>query len=121
MRRLLEEDYPAASKVRLVCDNLNTHGIASLYEAFPAEEARKLARRLEIVHTPVHGSWLNIAESELAVLGRQCLDRRIGRMAELEREINAWERQRNDAGATVKWTFSTDDARVRLSHLYPQF
>ena len=108
MRRLLEEDYPEARKVRLVCDNLNTHSIASLSSAFPAAEAHRLARRLEIVPTPRNGSWLNVAEVELSVLARQCLDRRIGTPGEWDGECAAWERARNAA-----------DGRV-MRHLYPQ-
>ena len=121
IRRLLDEDYPHARKVKLVCDNLNTHGIASLYEAFPAEEAHRLSRRLEIHYTPRSGSWLNVAEIELGVLTRQCLNRRIASAAELERELAAWERQRNAEASVVKWRFTTTDARIRLKHLYPRF
>jgi DDE superfamily endonuclease len=120
IRRLLEEDYPYARRVKLVCDNLNTHSIASLYEAFPAEQARRLARRLEIHHTPRNGSWLNVAEIELSVLSRQCLDRRIGSSAQLVRETKAWEAARNADGSRVIWRFTTEDARTRLWHLYPQ-
>lgn len=121
VRRLLEEDYPAARKVKLVCDNLNTHTTAALYEAFPAEQARALARRLEIHYTPVHGSWLNVAEVELSVLARQCLDRRIGSAGELRAEVAAWVRERNADRSRVVWRFTTADARVKLRHLYPQF
>jgi hypothetical protein len=121
VRRLLDEDYPLARKVKLVCDNLNTHSIASLYEAFPAEEAHRLARRLEIIHTPRNGSWLNVAEIELAVLARQGLDRRIGSAAEVDSECQAWERDRNTDGSRVIWRFTTQDARIKLRHLYPQF
>ena len=120
VRRLLDEDYPQARKVKLVCDNLNTHDIASLYEAFPAEEARRLARRLEIHHTPRNGSWLNVAEIELAVLSRQCLDRRIGTVQELHAETVAWMEARNGDGCRVEWRFTTADARIKLRHLYPQ-
>jgi hypothetical protein len=120
VRRLLDEDYPHARKVKLVCDNLNTHGIASLYEAFPAAEAHRLARRLEIHYTPRNGSWLNVAEIELSVLARQCLDRRIGSTAELSAELAAWERDRNADAGQVVWRFTTDDARIKLRHLYPQ-
>lgn len=120
MRRLLDEDYPKARKVRLVCDNLNTHATASLYQAFEPEEARRLARRLEIVHTPRNGSWLNVAEIELSVLSRQCLSRRIGTPEELANECAAWERARNAEGGRVIWKFTTEDARVKLRHLYPQ-
>jgi hypothetical protein len=120
IRRLLEEDYPHAKKVTLVCDNLNTHDIASLYAAFPAEVAHRLGQRLEIHYTPRSGSWLNVAEIELSVLARQCLDRRLGSAAELSRETAAWQRARNTAGSTVQWRFTTADARIRLRHLYPQ-
>jgi hypothetical protein len=120
IRRLLDEDYPHARKVKLVCDNLNTHSIASLYEAFPAAEAHRLARRLEIHHTPRSGSWLNVAEIELSVLGRQCLDRRIGSESEMDSECAAWERDRNVAGCPASWRFTTADARIKLRHLYPQ-
>jgi hypothetical protein len=120
VRRLLEEDYRHARKVKLVCDNLNTHHIASLYEAFPAEQAHRLARRLELIYTPRSGSWLNVAEIELSVLSRQCLDRRIGTAEELRRECAAWEQTRNADGSRVVWRFRTADARVKLRHLYPQ-
>lgn len=119
VRVLLEEDYPAARKVKLVCDNLNTHTTAALYEAFPAEQARALARRLEIHYTPVHGSWLNVAEIELSVLARQCLDRRIGSVAELRSEVAAWQDQRNADQSRVIWRFTTANARIKLRHLYP--
>lgn len=121
VRRLLDVDYPHARKVKLVCDNLNTHTKASLYEAFPAEEAHRLARRLEIIHTPRSGSWLNVAEIELSVLARQCLDRRLGSEAEVDAECAAWERDRNADASRVVWRFTTADARVKLKHLYPQF
>ena len=121
VRRLLDEDYPKARKVKLLCDNLNTHHIASLYEAFPAEEAHRLARRLEIHYTPRNGSWLNVAEIELSVLTRQCLGRRIGSAAELAAETTAWAEERNATGARVQWRFTTADARIKLRHLYPQF
>lgn len=121
IRILLEEDYPDAKKVTLVCDNLNTHAKASLYAAFPAEQARRLARRLEIVHTPRNGSWLNVAEIELSVLSRQCLDRRIGSAEELKQELDAWQRRRNAEASRVRWRFTVDDARIKLHRLYPQF
>lgn len=121
IRRLLDEDYPLARKVKLVCDNLNTHGIASLYEAFSAPEAHRLRERLEIHYTPRNGSWLNVAEIELSTLSRQCLDRRIGSPAELARELAAWQTKRNAQASTVKWRLTTADARIRLKHLYPQF
>lgn len=120
VRRLLDEDYPHARKVKLVCDNLNTHSIASLYEAFPAAEAHRLARRLEIIHTPRNGSWLNVAEIELSVLARQCLDRRLGSPAEVDAACAAWEAARNAEGSRVIWRFTTEDARIKLRHLYPQ-
>lgn len=120
IRRLLEEDYPRARKVKLVCDNLNTHHLASLYEAFPAEVAHRLARRLEIHYTPRNGSWLNVAEIELSVLARQCLDRRIGGAEQLQAALAAWEADRNAEGSRVTWRFTTADARIKLRHLYPQ-
>jgi hypothetical protein len=120
VRVLLEEDYPDAETVTLVCDNLNTHGIASLYEAFPAEQAHRLARRLRLVHTPRNGSWLNVAEIELSVLSGQCLDRRIGTKEELRQEVQAWQQRRNTDGSRVVWRFTAADARVKLRHLYPQ-
>lgn len=120
VRRLLEEDYPQAKKIKLVCDNLNTHDVASLYEAFPAEIAHRLRKRLEIHYTPRSGSWLNVAEIELSALARQCLGRRIGSAAELQREVAAWQEQRNAEGSTVQWRLTTADARIRLRHLYPQ-
>jgi hypothetical protein len=119
IRRLLDEDYPDARKIKLVCDNLNTHNIASLYEAFPAAEAHRLARRLEIHYTPRNGSWLNVAEIELAVLSRQCMDRRIDSAQELQAEIAAWTNARNADASGVKWRFTTEDARTKLRHLYP--
>lgn len=121
IRRLLDEDYPDAKQVTLVCDNLNTHHIASLYEAFPAEEAHRLSQRLNIQYTPRSGSWLNMAEIELGVLSRQCLDRRIGSAAALEQELSAWQTERNAEASVVKWRFTTNDARIRLRHLYPRF
>lgn len=119
VRRLLDEDYPDAEVVRLVCDNLNTHTDAALYEAFPAAEAHRLARRLEIRHTPVHGSWLNAAEIELSILADQCLDRRIGSAEELRAEVAAWQAGRNADRCGVRWQFTTADARIKLRHLYP--
>jgi hypothetical protein len=120
VRRLLEEDYPQAKKVKLACDNLNTHHVASLYEAFPAELAQALARRLEIHHTPRNGSWLNVAEIELSVLTRQCLDRRLGSAEQLHGELAAWQADRNAEGSRVVWRFTTAEARIKLRHLYPQ-
>lgn len=119
MRILLEQDYAKAEKVILVCDNLNTHKIASFYEAFSPETARRLAKRLEIHYTPKHGSWLNIAECELSAMTRQCLSRRIGSLKVLRREIASWARRRNAEQKGVNWRFTTEDARIRLKHLYP--
>ena len=121
VQELLDLHYPEARFVRLVMDNLNTHNISSLYEAFEPAEARRMAKRLEIHYTPKHGSWLNIAEIELSVLSRQCLDRRIPNKHDLERETRAWEAQRNETTVGVNWQFTTDDARVKLRRLYPQF
>jgi hypothetical protein len=120
IKDLLETHYPKATKVRLVMDNLNTHSIASLYEAFVPSEARKLASRLEIHFTPKHGSWLNIAEIELSTLNSQCLNRRIDSLAHMSDEVAAWEQNRNNHGAHVNWRFTTDDARIKLSRLYPK-
>jgi hypothetical protein len=120
IKELLDEDYPEVEKVILVCDNLNTHTIASLYEAFEPEEARRLAERLEIHYTPKHGSWLNVAEIELSVFTKQCLDRRIPDMATLQQEAKAWYRKRNANQKGVDWQFTTEDARVKLKRLYPQ-
>jgi DDE superfamily endonuclease len=119
LRWLVEEVHPDAEKVVLVLDNLNTHKLASLYEAFPPEQARRIAEKLEIHHTPKHGSWLNVAEIELSVLTRQCLDRRIGSVEELRREVGAWEADRNERAVEVRWRFSTADARIKLHRLYP--
>jgi DDE superfamily endonuclease len=119
LRWLAEDVHPEAKKIVLVLDNLNTHKLASLYEAFPPEQARRLAERFEIHHTPKHGSWLNVAEIELSVLTRQCLARRIETMQELRREIEAWELARNERMVEVKWRFTTADARIKLHHLYP--
>jgi DDE superfamily endonuclease len=119
VKRMLTCDYPEAETVVLVCDNLNTHGIGSLYEAFDPETAFALAQRLEIHHTPRHGSWLNIAEIELSALTRQCLDRRIDAPAPLNAELAAWQQQTNSDQRQVQWHFTTGDARVKLRHLYP--
>jgi len=120
VRDLLEERYPQAQRLTLIMDNLNTHGPASLYEAFEPAEARRLMERLEIVYTPKHGSWLNIAEIELNALARQCLSRRIGERGILERETAAWARERNAKQTGVDWQFTTADARIKLKRLYPQ-
>jgi len=120
IKELLNEDYPEAQKVILVCDNLNTHEIASLYEAFEPKQARELVERLEIHYTPKHGSWLNIAEIELSVFTEQCLDRRIPDMATLQQEAKAWYRKRNTKQKAVDWQFTTEKARIKLKRLYPQ-
>ena len=121
IRELVDEQYPAAEKIVLVLDNLNTHTPGSLYEAFPPAQARRLTEKLEIHYTPKHGSWLNMAEIELSVLARQCLDQRLDCAAALAREAGAWERERNEAGACMHWRFDTDAARFRLRRLYPSF
>jgi hypothetical protein len=117
---LLSVEYPDARKVVLVMDNLNTHTTGSLYEAFEPAKARELAQRLEIHHTPKHGSWLNIAEIELSALTRQCLDRRIDDLAVLNTELTAWQDATNADQRQVHWHFTTTDARTRLRHLYPE-
>jgi hypothetical protein len=119
LRWLVEEVHAEAEKVVLVTDNLNTHKPASLYEAFPPEQARRIAERIEWHYTPKHGSWLDLAEIELSVLSRQCLDRRIGTREELEAAVGAWEAERNERGVEVKWRFTTADARIKLHRLYP--
>ena len=119
MQWLVDAGYPDATVIRVVLDNLNTHTIASLYEAFEPAEARRLARKLELHYTPKHGSWLNMAEIELSVLQQQCLDRRIPDAATLTRDIATWERQRNREQATIDWRFSVTDARKKLKRLYP--
>jgi len=119
LRRLADEWYPQAERIVLVCDNLNTHTPACLYEAFAPAEARRLAERFEWHHTPKHGSWLNVAELELSVLARQCLDRRIPDLEALRREVAAWLAKRNAAVVRVEWQFTTADARVKLKRLYP--
>lgn len=119
-RDLLDGRYADAKVVVLVMDNLNTHSIGSLYEAFPPAEARRLARRLEIHHTPKHGSWLNIAENELSALTRQCLSRRIGTIENMASEVAAWDQARNRNGIRVNWRFSIEQARTKLHRVYPQ-
>lgn len=118
--RLLTVDYPDADRVVLVMDNLNTHTLGSLYEAFEPARARALAERLEIHHTPRHGSWLNVAEIELSALTRQCLDRRIDNLDVLNAELAAWQSATNADQRQVNWHFTTHDARTRLRHLYPE-
>jgi hypothetical protein len=112
--------YAGAERITLVCDNLNTHGLASLYQAFEPAEALRLARKLELVYTPRHGSWLNVAECELSVLTRQSLDRRISARHEVAAEAAAWNADRNARQIGVDWHFTTDKARTKLKHLYPK-
>ncbi len=119
IKDLVDVHYPDAEQIVLVQDNLNTHTPASLYEAFPPAEAKRLADKLELHYTPKHGSWLNMAEIELAVLAEQCLDRRLADRATLEREVEAWQAARNADGRGVNWRFTTEDARIKLKHLYP--
>jgi hypothetical protein len=119
IRDLVDVHFPAAEKVVLVLDNLNTHDPASLYQAFAPAEAKRLWDKLEIHHTPKHGSWLNIAEIELSVLAGQCLDRRLPDRVTLATEAAAWVADRNAEEVTIDWQFTTDDARIKLKHLYP--
>ena len=119
MRWLVDEAYPDVPVVRLVLDNLNTHRKASLYQAFPAPEARRIAKRLEFHYTPKHGSWLNMAEIEFSVLSRSCLRQRLPDEAALCREVHALELERNEAQARINWRFSIQDARTKLHRLYP--
>jgi hypothetical protein len=119
VREVIDGHFPDAETIVLVMDNLNTHGPASFYEAFEPAEARRLAAKLEIHYTPKHGSWLNMAEIELAVFDRQCLDRRMPNQALVEQEAAAWETERNTAEMTVDWRFTTADARIKLKRLYP--
>ena len=118
VKELVDVHYPAEVIV-LVLDNLNTHSPASLYEAFPPAEAKRLADKLELHYTPKHGSWLNMAEIELSVLAAQCLDRRLPHRAALEHEVAAWTAARTAATSTIDWRFTTADARIKLKHLYP--
>ncbi|MGH6793062.1 MAG: IS630 family transposase [Methyloceanibacter sp.] len=119
MRDLVDRHYPRAERIRVVLDNLSTHSPGALYEAFPAVEAHRVLRRLEFHYTPKHASWLNMVEIEIGVLRGQCLDRRIDDRRQLIAEIAAWERQRNAAGARVKWMFTTERARTKLARAYP--
>jgi hypothetical protein len=119
IRYMVDEMYPEADTIVVVQDNLNTHNPASLYAAFPPEEARRLLDKIEFHHTPKHGSWLNMAEIELGVLSRQCLDRRIPDLATLTQEVAAWETARNQQQVHIHWQFTTTDARVKLKRLYP--
>ncbi len=119
MRELVDVHYTQAERIVLVLDNLNTHATSSLYEVFPPEEARRIARKLELHYTPKHGSWLNMAEIEISALARQSLKRRLASEEELGREVAAWAEARNRSGASVDWRFTTDDARIKLKRLYP--
>lgn len=120
IKGMLDERYPTAVQVCLVLDNLNTHCLASLYETFAPQEARRLAERLEIHYTPKHGSWLNMAEIELSALSRQCLNRRIPDLQAMQAQMAAWELHRNNRQSSIHWRFTTADARVKLTHLYPK-
>ncbi len=119
VRELVDQVHPQAEKIVLVMDQLNTHSAASLYEAFPPAEAKRIADKLEIHYTPKHGSWLNMAEIELAALGRQCLDRHIPDIEQLRQQAGAWEAERNARKAKVEWRFTTGNARIKLRRLYP--
>lgn len=119
LRRLVDEDYPEADKIVLVCDNLNTHSPACLYASFEPEEAHRIAQKIEWHYTPEHGSWLNMAECELSVLARQCLDRRIPDIETLTKEAATWECRRNAMVVKIHWQFTTTDARIKLRRLYP--
>jgi hypothetical protein len=119
MRELVDRHFPNADRIRVVLDNLNTHTPGALYEAFAPEEARRVLRKLEFHYTPVHGSWLNMAELEFSMLARQCLNRRIGDRDTLVAEVAAWEAARNEQRASISWQFTVDDARRKLHRLYP--
>ena len=119
MRELVEVYHPKAKKIRLVQDNLNTHDGASLYEAFPPEEARRILDKIEWHYTPKHGSWLNMAETEIRIMNGQCLDRRLDSQALIAREVAAWERKRNALKVRIHWTFTLSAARRKLRKLYP--
>jgi DDE superfamily endonuclease len=119
MRDLIDMHYPDAEKIVLVMDNLNTHSPSSFYEVFEPTEARRLTEKLEIHYTPKHGSWLNMAEIELSVLARQCLTGRIPSLEQAQQRVQAWQEQRDQAGATIDWRFTAADARIKLKHLYP--
>lgn len=121
IEELVDKRYPEAEQIVLVMDNLNTHTPASLYEAFDPAEAKRLADKLEIHHTPKHGSWLNMAEIELSVLSRQCLDRRVPDFETLQAEARAWQERRDENGVKIDWRFDTEDARIKLKRLYPSF
>lgn len=119
IKKLVDEDYPDADIIVLVCDNLNTHNISSLYEAFEPEEARRIWERIELHHTPKHGSWLDMAEIELSAFTKECLNRRIGTIEEVKKQSDAWYVDRNERQKGIDWQFSIGDARMKLKHLYP--
>ena len=119
IKKLVDEDFPEAKKIRLVMDNLNTHNLTSLYATFDAVEAHRLASKLELYYTPKHGSWLNIAEMELSVLSRQALSKRMENKETLCQRTESWQQNRNNAQARIDWQFTTEDARIKLKHLYP--
>ena len=119
VREVVDVHFPSATVIVLVMDNLNTHTLGALYETFEPAEARRIAAKLEIHYTPKHGSWLNMAEIELSILGRQCLNRRIAEAETLQREVSAWEVERNTRAAKLEWRFTAEDARIKLKHLYP--
>ena len=121
MRQLVDEFYPHAEKIRLVMDNLSTHNPAGLYQVFEPKEAKRLLAKLEFHYTPKHGSWLNMAETELSVLTRQCLSQRIPDPGTLKRQTATWQDARNVSHSTVNWRFTTDDARIKLKRLYPSY
>jgi hypothetical protein len=121
IQKLITVDFPDAEKIVLVMDNLNTHAIGSLYAAFPPDEARRLREKLEIHYTPKHGSWLNMAEIEINVLVNHGLSKRVPTMKRMIKEIAAWNKSRNKSARKINWRFSTDDARIKLKHLYPLF
>jgi hypothetical protein len=119
LKRVIDEEYPDATRVVFVMDNLSTHTLACLYEAFDPSEARRLAKRMEIHYTPKHGSWLNIAEMQISVVARQCLDQRIGSLTQLRRTLKKWLESRDPV--TISWQFTTERARIKLRRLYPSF
>ena len=119
MKDLVDVHFPEAEVIRVVLDNLNTHNPSSLYEAFTPEEARRILRKLEFHYTPKHGSWLNMAEIEISVLSRQCLQQRLASIPELERHVSAWTQRRNAQAVKIKWCFNLDNARTKLARLYP--
>ena len=119
LRQLTDVHYAHAEKIVLVWDNLNIHAISSLYKAFPPTEARRIAEKLEIHHTPIHASWLNMAEIEIGVLSRQCLSESMTSIDEMRRKVSAWQCRRNAEGGTVHWRFTSSDARIKLKKLYP--